>query len=127
MLDRYRRRRVIAIGRLGGKCTKCGSVENLQFDHIEPAEKSFTITKMWSVSEERFTAELEKCQLLCVTCHQDKTNEQLGRKRAKGTHGTLSSYRYCKCDMCKKAAREYSRVYRARKRSEKKKIGRAHV
>ena len=32
-------RRKILIERLGGKCVKCGTTENLQFDHIDPNTK----------------------------------------------------------------------------------------
>ena len=44
------------------------------------------------------------------------------RKRQKAdrpaalTHGSLSSYRYCKCELCKKANRDHRREYRARKK-----------
>ena len=113
MLRRYHLRRREAIKKLGGSCRRCGETKGLQFDHKDPKKKSFGL---WckTVSEEKFQKELKKCQLLCWRCHRDKTLEDLGRKPAKGTHGTLSAYPYCgppKCPSCKAAKTEYMRKY----------------
>jgi 5-methylcytosine-specific restriction endonuclease McrA len=110
MLRRYHARMQEAITFLGGKC-KCGLTEGLQLDHIDPATKSFTIAKMWSLSKEKFWIEVRKCQLLCQECHSDKTRKDLGQQDARKTHGTLSSYRYCRCPECKAAQAEYMRDY----------------
>ena len=118
MLKRYHERREKAIEKLGGKCSKCDSADGLQFDHVDRTTKNFTIAKLSSINEVDFWKEVDKCQLLCDTCHQAKTLLDLGRVSAKSTHGTLSSYRYCKCDVCKAAKAEYSREYN------KKKMGR---
>jgi 5-methylcytosine-specific restriction endonuclease McrA len=72
-LKRYHRRMQDAFAILGGSCVVCGSKENLQLDHFDPMGKSFTIGKLWSVSQERFLEELSKCQLLCGECHLAKT------------------------------------------------------
>lgn len=73
MADRYERRLAWAKDLLGGKC-RCGSVKDLQFDHVDPAIKSFTIcTKLAGVSLVRLEQELAKCQLLCFDCHKLKT------------------------------------------------------
>lgn len=103
MKERWEKRRLAAIEQLGGKYVQCGSNINLEFDHVDPSEKSFTIAKASSFSEVRFQAELIKCQLLCKSCHELK--HDVGKQ----THGTLSSYRYCKCDECKKAKSEWNR------------------
>jgi hypothetical protein len=58
---------------LGGKCCGCGSAENLQFDHIDRTQKSFTIGKSWGYTLEKLLEEADKCQLLCKECHQYKT------------------------------------------------------
>jgi hypothetical protein len=116
MLRRYHERRQYAIRLLGGKCVKCGGQLNLEIDHIDPKEKSFGLGKLWSVSWERFEAELKKCQLLCKEHHIDKTLADRGQRRAEGTHGTLSSYRYCRCSLCKAAWNKWSRQYRRRRR-----------
>lgn len=118
MIARYRERRAKAVQDLRGKCVRCGSVKELQLDHIDSTAKEYSIFKTW-LSEEKFKAEVAKCQLLCQECHTDKTLADLGRKKAKGTHGTISSYRYCHCDECKAAKNKASREYKARKRQEK--------
>jgi len=40
-----------------------------------------------------------------------KTLKEKGMEIAKGNHGTLSSYTYCHCKLCKKAKREWFREY----------------
>lgn len=58
----------------GGKCIICGYSKyngNLDFHHINPAEKSFSISEArrssikWEIIEE----ELDKCVLVCCRCH----------------------------------------------------------
>lgn len=116
MLARYRKRMSEAKNKLGGKCFKCNSIEDLQLDHINPETKNFTVAKLWNSKKEVFDLEIGKCQLLCKECHEEKTLLDMGRVSAKITHGTVSSYRYCKCDSCKKAKSEYMRSFRKKKK-----------
>ena len=58
---------------LGGKCVGCGATENLQFDHIDRTQKSFIISSNVTMNWDKLTEELDKCQLLCDTCHRLKT------------------------------------------------------
>ena len=59
----------------GGCCKKCGynrCQEALQFHHLDPKTKSFTIAhkgkcRDWQV----MVAEAEKCILLCANCHAE--------------------------------------------------------
>lgn len=115
-LKRYYRLRGEAISSLGGKCKKCGSIDRLELDHINSKEKEIDVSKMLSVSLERFWNEVNKCQVLCRECHFEKTLTDCGRKKAKGTHGTISSYRYCKCNLCREANNKHSNAYRREKR-----------
>lgn len=104
MLKRYHQRRQQALEHLGGKCVVCGAEESLEFDHVDPEDKAFDIARrMAGVAEAKFWEEIEKCQLLCSTHHQEKTRRDLGQASAKETHGTLSSYRYCRCEKCREA------------------------
>lgn len=108
MKDWYDRRHAEAVMALGGHCVRCPETEGLQFDHIDPVTKSMTIAKMWTASEEKFQAELRKCQLLCAPHHLEKTLSERGQRSARGTHGTVSAYAYCeppKCEKCKAAKR----------------------
>lgn len=118
MLERYHDRRKSAIESLGGKCVYCGATELLELDHINCSEKSFEISAMWSIAEAKFLEELKKCQVLCRACHLKKSIADRGQVLTKGAnvHGTISSYRYCKCDVCKKAKNEYMRRYKVKKK-----------
>jgi hypothetical protein len=104
--------------KLGNKCTQCPEVNNLQLDHLDRADKSFTIGKLWNTKLEVFNQEVAKCQLLCAKCHELKTLKDLGQVSAKTTHGTLSSYRYCKCELCRKANAEYCKLKKRKKKQQ---------
>ena len=52
-------------------CIKCGAKENLELDHIDPSKK--LSHRIWSWSEQRRLDEIAKCQILCETCHGEKT------------------------------------------------------
>ena len=67
-------RKKLLIEMLGGKCESCGTTKNLQFDHIDPTTKSFSIAKKY-MSPVVFE-EIKKCQLLCYECHLKKTSEE---------------------------------------------------
>ena len=104
---RYYENRRQCIDKLGGKCIECGVTENLQFDHINPLEKSFAISETLHFSPKmkkdvKFDEELNKCQLLCPTCHLEKTKNDFlngiyNRKTFNldyiGYRGTPSTYR----------------------------------
>jgi hypothetical protein len=58
---------------LGGKCVRCKyheCIEALDFHHIDPKEKGFTISQKWQ-SLDRCIEECKKCVLLCSNCHRE--------------------------------------------------------
>jgi hypothetical protein len=67
--------RQILTEKMGGKCVKCGCTEALEFDHIDPTTKSFNISAGYHKPMEVLEEELAKCQLLCVSCHREKTKK----------------------------------------------------
>lgn len=114
MKRRYRARRRLALRLLGGVCARCGVRRGLEIDHIDPRRKHLSTARMTMVSEKRFRAELAKCQLLCGKCHDHKSILDAGKLPAKGQHGTLSTYRYCRCDRCRAAMSLYNKQYQKR-------------
>ena len=62
-------------------CTDCGVQYPgyvMDFDHRDPAAKSFTIStnlrKPWAVVLE----EIAKCDLVCANCHRERTHGYTG-------------------------------------------------
>jgi|SRR5436190_1865530 len=81
----------------GKSCEECGTTDNLNLHHRDPEEK---IThRVWSWTQARREAELEKCIVLCHLCHM---------RLHKMKHGKMRAYKSgCRCFECclAKAAR----------------------
>ncbi len=74
---KYRqKKRAICLEYLGGKCVKCGTTERLEFDHIKRDTKKYNIASRVHQDFTILKEELNKCQLLCVPCHLDKTAKE---------------------------------------------------
>jgi 5-methylcytosine-specific restriction endonuclease McrA len=77
--DRVQRRRrhikALLVQEAGGKCQLCGYdryVGALEFHHVDPAEKSFSLAEGGITrSLARAREETQKCVLLCSTCHAE--------------------------------------------------------
>jgi hypothetical protein len=66
----YKNLRENAIQELGGKCVKCGTSDNLEFNHIDPLNK-----KMEASGKTNFRqGEYKKCELMCKSCHRKWSN-----------------------------------------------------
>ena len=74
--EHIKKKKAICIEYLGGKCVKCGTTHNLQFDHIKREGKKYEITRKLSNNFDNLKEELDKCQLLCAPCHLDKTAKE---------------------------------------------------
>jgi hypothetical protein len=118
----YKKRREKMINYLGGTCCNCGINENLQFDHVDHNSKSFDISSRWSTHWQILKIELDKCQLLCKSCHKEKTMKEGSFAKnwtnlPRQVHGTVWSYsKYkCRCNLCKKAKKEEGLRQRAKK------------
>ncbi len=62
----------------GGKCQNCGYNKcnaALEFHHLEPEHKDFSIShfnkRSWDLNKELVMIELDKCILLCANCHRE--------------------------------------------------------
>ena len=70
-----RKNRLLLIEMLGGKCVDCGTTERLEFDHINPGDKTSNIGHNLS-SINRAKDEASKCELRCHCCHKERTRQQ---------------------------------------------------
>lgn len=95
-----------------GPCAKCGSGEQLEIDHIDPALKSMQPSHLWTRRKEIRDLELAKCQVLCKACHAAKTFAGLG------LCGVASRYeKGCRCDECRAAHAKKNREWRQRRKA----------
>lgn len=74
-LDRQRVFKKKCVDYKGGKCCICGYdkyIGSLQFHHLDPSKKDFSISEQRRTSVDRFNIvidELDKCILVCSNCH----------------------------------------------------------
>jgi len=120
MKELYQKAKVEFIKYLGGQCVACGSVENLEFDHIDWRTKEFTIAAKWGMKDKaKLFAELDKCQLLCKICHKVKTKvDQAEQKTKPLKHGTMYAWmnKKCHCDICDVARQIWYKDRNAKRR-----------
>ena len=73
VIDWRKRKKLELIEYKGSKCCICGynkCVQALQFHHLDPKMKDFTISKK-SFSIEKLKKEVDKCILVCANCHSE--------------------------------------------------------
>lgn len=64
-------------------CVDCGKVYEpycMDYDHLEDKVKSISRMVMESAPKERILKEIEKCELVCVICHGDRTRKRTDEK-----------------------------------------------
>ena len=75
---RITRRTAIQFIKTHRGCELCGdkSLEacQLQFDHLDPATKSFTVGQSYLRSFDVLLEEVRKCRVLCANCHSLHTH-----------------------------------------------------
>lgn len=106
----YYKKRNILIKEMGNRCANCNSSEDLEFDHIDRNQKTYSIGKIFNRSLDFIREELKKCQLLCGKCHKLKTKlyrdwvNPANSPQPPGDwkHGTHHTYyaRGCRCVAC---------------------------
>jgi hypothetical protein len=102
----------------GNKCARCGSVELLEFNHIDRTQKKMGLSgKDLDGPWQRLLEEFDKCELLCKSCHLEYTRGQWARKELVAQnrntlpyiHGTMRMYHEvnCRCELCRLAKKMY--------------------
>lgn len=74
VLERQRKLKHDAVMYKGGSCVTCGYDKcdgALQFHHLDPTKKEFTIGRFKLLSFDKIKTELDKCILLCANCHHE--------------------------------------------------------
>jgi len=67
------RKKIELVKYKGGKCEICGydkCIQALEFHHLDPLQKDFTISSN-SFSFEKMKKEADKCILVCSNCHKE--------------------------------------------------------
>lgn len=74
-VDRQRVFKKQCIEYKGGQCEKCAYSKcdaAMEFHHIDPSKKDFSISSMkLTTFSENIKAELDKCILVCANCHRE--------------------------------------------------------
>ena len=74
-VKRYRQRlKSKAVEYKGGKCSCCGynqCLHALEFHHLDPKEKDFSISSKMNSAFDALKTELDKCALVCRNCHAE--------------------------------------------------------
>jgi predicted transcriptional regulator len=71
-LKKQRQMKINSVNYKGGKCCICGYnkyVGSMDFHHIDPSKKDFSISQLRTYSWEKIKLELDKCMLVCKNCH----------------------------------------------------------
>ena len=127
LAKRYAEQRREFLDFLGGRCVRCGSDEELEFDHIDWRTKSFTVARLYGLARLKTVyEELKKCQILCKSCHRDKTKQDMREQREENPrylptkHGARTGWMKTKCDCtpCAAAKRAWHDERNAVRRAE---------
>lgn len=110
-----RERRQKALSYLGNSCFNCGSVDRLEFDHVEQHLKTHNISNLLSRKWEILKAELDKCQLLCYGCHLAKSIDEATLPFEHGNR-KRGYYRGCSCVECTQSNTDYIQKWRYEKK-----------
>ncbi len=76
-VKRFRKAKELCVEYKGGKCIICNynkCIGALEFHHIDPKIKDFSISNSKNCHFNKLKPELDKCVLLCCRCHREVEN-----------------------------------------------------
>jgi len=77
---RRKKLKLLAVIHKGSKCERCGynnCLEVMEFHHIDPNKKEFTIAQRCNTSWKKIKKELQKCNIYCANCHREIHNNTM--------------------------------------------------
>ena len=75
VIERQQKLKRLAVDYKGGHCVRCGYdryIGSLEFHHLDPSKKEFTLSHIRHTTFEKIKPELDKCLLLCSNCHREE-------------------------------------------------------
>ena len=75
VVERQQELKRLAVEYKGGRCAHCGYnryLGSLEFHHIDPVAKEFSLSHYSGTAFEKVKGELDKCVLLCSNCHREE-------------------------------------------------------
>lgn len=81
-ISRFRETKKQAVEYKGGKCERCGynkCIAAMDFHHLDPSQKDFSISNAKNKSFDKIKNELDKCILVCSNCHREIHSEEMGK------------------------------------------------
>lgn len=97
--EKRRRNKKILIEYKGEKCEICGynkCADAMEFHHLNPKEKSFSISDSCSFGLNKLKAEVDKCILVCSNCHKEihsKIREEENLKKQEIIKNNILKYK----------------------------------
>lgn len=76
---RRREKKIQFLKEIGSECSLCGYSDcpaAIDFHHVDPLEKDFTLSDFVGKGEENIRRELEKCEVVCANCHGEIHGEE---------------------------------------------------
>ena len=74
----------------GGKCSKCNydkNLSSLSFHHLHDKDFNLDIRRFSNTKDSILEAELQKCILLCMNCHNEEHNPEYFNWKMVGADG----------------------------------------
>lgn len=113
-----RKRRVAWLANLkkDKPCLDCGQIYEpfcMDFDHIHDKKKSISRMVLENYSKKEILEEISKCDLICILCHNKRTQERLDGKAQYRPHvkrniEIINNLKNVPCSICKSIYPEYN-------------------